>query len=171
MSVSRCIVSAMSNPYAKFLGSRDPMKVIAGTPAELAALLTGLSVAQLNCAPAPGKWSITEILAHLADCELVFGVRLRQTLAEPHHVIQPFDQELWAKQYGSYGAYESLETFTGARRWNVQLLDGVNKDDWQKPVTHPERGTMNFRTIVETMAGHDRNHLAQIEKLAGKMPA
>ena len=52
--------------------------------------------------PAPGKWSPHEILCHLADCELVFSFRIRQALAEDHHVIQPFDQEIWARNYAGY---------------------------------------------------------------------
>ncbi len=121
-------------------------------------------------APLPRKWSIREITAHLADCELVFSVRLRQTLApslsQPHHVIQPFDQDAWAKRYQAYTFEPALALFQSARNWNLLYLTTVSKDDRSRRTTHPERGTMNFWTIVETMAGHDINHLQQIERLS-----
>src|SRR5271170_934519 len=98
------------NPYASFLGSRDPRQVIASTPARLGELLNALG-ARASQSPAPGKWSAREILCHLADCEIVFAFRLRQTLAEPHHVIQPFDQDIWAQNYGAYDAQSALAVF------------------------------------------------------------
>jgi uncharacterized damage-inducible protein DinB len=116
--------------------------------------------------PAPGKWSIRQILCHLADCELVFGVRMRQALAEPHHVIQPFDQDAWARRYSSeLTADAALDLFRAARNWNLALLKTVTADDSSKRLTHPERGQMTFQTLLETMAGHDLNHLAQLERI------
>ena len=117
---------------------------------------------------APGKWSAREILCHLADCEIAFGFRLRQALAEDDHVIQPFDQEKWAKPYAAYDSEAALATFTALRRWNIALVRSLPQQAMSKPVSHPERGQMIFRTIIETMAGHDLNHLQQLEKIAGK---
>jgi hypothetical protein len=158
----------MTNPYATHLGHGNPREVVKETPARLAALIHKLGPAAVEKIPAPGKWSPRMILCHLADGEMAFGFRLRQTLAEPHHVIQPFDQDAWAKPYSSasLSAQAALDMFSAARRWNVALLDTVKPEDFSKPVTHPERGTMTLETIVETMAGHDLNHLAQLEKLA-----
>ncbi len=152
------------NPYASFLGARDPQPVIAATPARFRELLD--SVGDASKSPAPGKWSVREILCHLADCEIVFAYRLRQTLAEPHHVIQPFDQDIWAANYAAYDAHSALAVFTAVRNFNVMLIASLPPGAFSKPATHPERGTMTFRTIVETMGGHDLNHIAQIEKIA-----
>ena len=151
------------NPYASYLGSQDPRAVTAATPGRLSALLQGLSPEALNQPLAPGKWSRTQILCHLADTEMVFAVRLRQTLAEDRHVIQPFDQDLWAKTYAAYTAEAALGLFTAVRQWNVALLDTVTPEQMERKVTHPERGEMTFRIIVETMAGHDLNHLNQLQ--------
>jgi hypothetical protein len=95
----------------------------------------------------------------------VFAYRLRQTLAEPHHVIQPFDQDLWARNYAAYDAPSALAVFTTVRDFNTRLIASLPSEALSKPVSHPERGTMTFQTIVETMAGHDLNHIAQIEKI------
>ena len=124
-----------------------------------------MSVEQIEAPIAAGKWSPREIVAHLADCELVFSFRLRQTLAMPSPVIQPFDQDEWAKRYAAYDIASALEMFRAARGWNVKLIGGLSEADWQREMTHPERGTMTFQTVVETMAGHDNNHLQQLQSV------
>src|SRR5215831_2169130 len=103
------------NPYASHLGDRDPMQVIASMPKRLESLMAFLGRKGADRSPAPGKWSAREILCHLADCELTFGFRLRQTLAEPHHVFQPFDQDQWAKTYRAYDVASALAVFSSVR--------------------------------------------------------
>ena len=154
------------NPYEKFLAGRDPQEVISGTPARVAAIFRQLSSDAIERSPAPGKWNAREIFSHLADCEITFAFRLRQTLAEENHVVQPFDQEKWAATYASYDAPAALAVFSSVRRWNLALIKGTRPQDHTKVVTHPERGEMTFGTIVETMAGHDLNHLQQLEAIA-----
>jgi uncharacterized damage-inducible protein DinB len=150
----------MLNPYASYLGDRDPLTVIAATPAKLAEIAV-----QPHHPPAPGKWDVRQVLCHLADCEAVFAYRLRQAVAEDHHTIQPFDQDKWAAAYSAYDTAAALDLFNAARKWNVKFISAQPPEVMDRPVTHPERGTMTFRTVVETMAGHDLNHLGQIERL------
>jgi hypothetical protein len=159
---------AMLNPYTSFLGNRNPLEVIAETPGKLAALFATLGPERANQSPAPGKWSVREIICHLADCETVFAFRIRQTLAEEHYVVQPFDQEKWAKNYDAYGAPEALALFTATRRWNRQLIAALPQEAMHKRLTHPERGEMGLRVVIETMGGHDINHLRQIEAIAAR---
>lgn len=156
------------NPYARFVDGRDPQAVIAETAAKLTAVAQQIGPANLDKNPAPGKWSPREVLCHLADTELAFAFRLRQTLAEPHHVVQPFDQDQWAKPYAGIPAEAALAAFTAVRAWNLVLLGTVPAEAYSKPVSHPERGAMTFGTLVETMAGHDLNHLRQLEALAAQ---
>jgi len=156
------------NPYAKFLGSQDPLTVLKETHNRLHNLVHAIGPSRLTQSPAPGKWSPRDILCHLADCEIAFGFRLRQTLAEDHHILQPFDQEKWAATYSSIPATDAIMTFVTLRRWNLLLIESALTTHASKPVTHHERGTMTFSTIVETMAGHDLNHIAQLEKVAGE---
>jgi hypothetical protein len=153
------------NPYAKFLADARPHDVLEMTAVTIARLIRHTGAEQLMRAPAPGKWSIRDILCHLADCEITFGFRLRQTIAEPNHVIQPFDQEAWAGPYSALDARDALDSFDAFRRWNMLFIRAVGAEAEAKPVVHPERGEMTFRTIVETMGGHDINHLRQIENL------
>ena len=150
------------NPYASYLGDQDPLEIIKATPQRFAATLDELGPEGAVRSPAPGKWSFREVLCHLADAEVVFAFRLKQTLAEPGHTIQPFDQDKWAKPYTSLDARAALEAFTSVRNWNVAFLATVPAEAYETRVTHPERGEMTFRTIVETMAGHDLNHVQQL---------
>ena len=154
------------NPYAPHLGDRDPVSVVKATAARLRSLVAALPQDTLDQSPAPGKWGVRDILSHLADTELAFAFRLRQALAEPHHVIQPFDQERWAAGYPTVSAAAALDTFAAVRAWNVLLLENIPPAALAKPVTHPERGDMTFGVLIETMAGHDLNHLRRLEELA-----
>jgi hypothetical protein len=161
------------NPYARFLESdsasgRSIEAILADSPGTLAQLIHQIGPARSNSPIAPGKWTPTQILCHLADCELVFAFRLRQTLAEDAHVIQPFDQDKWAVNYEGASADEALALFTTLRKWNVHLIQKSLPAAADRVVTHPERGTMTYGLIVETMAGHDLNHIAQLKHIAGK---
>ncbi len=159
------------NPYASFLEDKEPLEVLTGTPTRLEALANLLGREGIELSPAPGKWSAREIFCHLADCEVVFAFRLRQTLAEDHHVIQPFDQEKWAASYAAYDAHAALAVFSAVRNWNMQLIQQAGEQAWSKKNTHPERGEGSFGEIVETMAGHDLNHVRQIEAITKKVAA
>ena len=97
------------NPYEKFLDGRPVETILALTPNAIGEYLEVIGAHGVNVAPAPGKWSAAEIVCHLADCEMVFGFRLRQTLAEDGPTIQPFDQEKWA------ATYHGVTRLTGAR--------------------------------------------------------
>lgn len=154
------------NPYAGFLGDGDAVATIEATPARLSALVDAMSPEQADAPIAPGKWSVRHIVSHLADCEIAFGFRLRQALAGVS--IQPFDQDVWAETYGRYSLAAALETFRTLRTWDVALISGLSEADKERKVTHPERGEMTLWTIVETMAGHDLNHLAQLERAAAQ---
>jgi hypothetical protein len=159
---------SQQNPYDKFLDGRPLDAILGDSPGAIASLLEAIGSANASKPPAPGKWSAAEIVAHLADCELAFGFRLRQTLAEDNHTIQPFDQDKWAasSDYSAIGAEQALATFTALRNWNLQLIARLLPSAANRPATHPERGAMTFQTIVETMAGHDLNHLGQLARIA-----
>jgi DinB superfamily len=162
-------ITAMTNPYASYLGERDPQEVIAGTAKKLRQFADVFGSRRLGQAPAPGKWSAREILCHLADCEIVFAYRLRQAVAEDHHVIQPFDQDKWAASYAAYDGVSALAVFSSVRNWNVLFIKSASPEIMGRLVTHPERGEMTFKTLVETMAGHDLNHLGQLERIAARL--
>ncbi|MGA2219742.1 MAG: DinB family protein, partial [Terracidiphilus sp.] len=138
------------NPYEKFLDGRALDTILAKTPGEIAHFLKAIGTEKVYTSPAPGKWNAAEIVAHLADCELVFAFRLRQTLADNAPVIQPFDQDKWAATYPGISASLAFDTFAALRSWNLWLIVKALPESAERPVTHPERGTMTFQTLVET---------------------
>jgi hypothetical protein len=159
-----------ANPYAAQLGNLEAREVIAATPHKLIHLMDRLGSGGLERSYAPGKWTARMILCHLADCEIAFSFRLRQALAENNHTVQPFDQDAWARPYGnvSFHAQTALQVFSDLRGWNTMLLESLSPDAFGRRLRHPERGEMTFQTLVDTMAGHDLNHLRQLETVAGQ---
>ena len=154
------------NPYAAFLGNGNALEAIAATAGRLTGIVNRLGEAGLQRKPAPGKWNAREIVCHLADCEVVFAFRLRQTLAEPDYVVQPFDQDKWAATYAAFDVQGALDTFSAVRAWNLALIRSLPPGAFSRSLTHPERGRMTFQVLVETMAGHDLNHLRQLDAIA-----
>jgi len=156
------------NPYAKFLEHREPLTVAAATPARIVSLIRGLTPRQLARRPAPGKWSIQEIISHLADTEMVMNCRARWIAFEDRPTLVPFDQEKWAagRAREKEPLAETLERFRLLRRSQVRLFRHASKTDFRRTGFHPERGVVTLRVQLETLAGHDLNHLAQIQRLA-----
>ncbi|HXU21892.1 MAG TPA: DinB family protein [Verrucomicrobiae bacterium] len=149
------------------LEGRDPLKLQAGAPAKLAKLLKGVSPAKARKRPAPGKWSIAEIVAHIADTELVGGYRIRAILGQPGTQIIGFDQDAWvtALHYDKRDLRKSFEQYRGLREANVALLKSLTPEQWKHHGMHSERGEESVETIVLMFAGHDINHFAQIKRI------
>ena len=148
-------------------GGNDPVKVQAATAAKLGRMIQRVPPAKLRKRPAPGKWSAGEILAHLADCEIVTGWRMRQILGAPGTPLQAFDQDAWAAagHYEKRGARKSLEHFRAAREANLALLKSLTPEQWKHHGMHSERGVETIEHVVAMMAGHDLNHLGQVERI------
>ena len=156
------------NPYEKFLGNRNPLTVAAATPAKIVSLIRGLTPRQLAKSPAPGKWSIQGIITHLAETEMVMVCRARWIAFEENPTLVPFDQEKWATgwQREREPLSETIARFRLLRRSQLRLFRGASKTDLRRTGFHPERGVVTLQVQLETLAGHDLNHLAQIERLA-----
>jgi hypothetical protein len=152
------------------LGDADPWDVLSSTAGRLRDLTAGGREAGLSRKPGPGRWSVGEILAHLADCEIVAGWRLRSILAHDAVTIQPFDQDVWADafKYDSQPPLESLELFEATRLGNLRLLRRVDPPRLGHYGMHEERGRESVTHLVRLYAGHDLNHLRQIERLVGR---
>ena len=161
------------NPYAKYLQSRNPLAVAAATPGRIVTVIRTLGPSQLARRPAPGKWSIREIITHLADTEMVMCCRARWIAFENRPTLVPFDQNKWAA--GRAGekdsVAETIERFRLLRRSQLRLFRNASKKAFGRTGFHPERGVITLREQLETLAGHDLNHLAQIERLAAQLKA
>jgi uncharacterized damage-inducible protein DinB len=155
------------------LGDRDPLLVLEETPRKLAELVKAQPADALTRRPAPSKWSITEILAHLADAEMVLGFRVRLMLGQSGVPIQAFDQDVWAvfSRYDRIPAAESLERITVDRRANLRLLRSLSPEQLQQHGVHTERGHETVAHVLKMWAGHDLNHRGQVQRILGKLAA
>ncbi|HSN68350.1 MAG TPA: DinB family protein [Thermoanaerobaculia bacterium] len=147
-----------------YLGDRDPLEVQSETVEQLRRLIHGRSDETLTRSPAPGKWSVAQILGHLADGEIVLGYRMRSMLAESGCPIAAYDQARWAEsmRYSEIPAATSLERFAQLRAWNLALLSNLSDEEWDRFGVHAERGRESVRDTARLYAGHDLNHTMQI---------
>ncbi len=155
------------NPYAHFLEGNDPLKLITATPKRIDALVKGLTPAQMKKRVNKDKWSIYEIVQHLADCELMFASRCRLIAFDDHPHLQPFDQDRWAagKALERESVEEAINRFNALRRSQIALYKASSPEARARTGHHPERGEVSMAITFETCAGHDVNHLRQIEAL------
>ncbi len=153
--------------YLGQVRKQGALRVQAATPARLRRAMAGVSRADLARRPAPGKWSIKEIICHLADVEVVNGWRYRMILAQPGSNLTAFDQDRWADEtdYRRQNPALALETFTALRRRHVALMRATPRSAWTRFGVHEERGRLSFHDLVDWIAAHDLNHLAQVARL------
>jgi hypothetical protein len=151
------------------LGEMDPIAVLRQTPSALSRLIEGLTPTQLHRPEQPGKWSIGQILRHLADCEIVSSWRIRLILAQERPALTGFDQDLWAERlhYDDADPMESIELFRVLRRANLHLLERASPSDLSRVGMHVERGEESLNHLRRLYAGHDLLHLRQIERVRG----
>jgi len=149
----------------------DAIKVQRATAAKLKKLIHGLTPRELKWKPAPGKWSIAEIVAHLADVEIVASWRMRSVLGENGTAIQAFDQDAWASvfQYSKRDAGQSLEVFRVLRENNLAMLKALPPESWENYGMHAERGKETIAHLARMFAGHDTNHILQVESIATQL--
>jgi DinB superfamily len=157
---------------ARMLGlsaGKDPLKVQAATPGKLRRLVASAPRRLLTRSPEPGKWSVAQIVAHLADTETVFAYRLRMILSRDGTEIQAFDQEKWAEveQYERVNTADALAVFAALRRANLALVKRLGPAQRRQFGLHQERGKETIDHMGKMNAGHDLNHLAQIERILG----
>jgi hypothetical protein len=136
-------------------------------PEALAAVLTGVSGVEEDFVTAPGKWSIRQIVAHLADAELVGAHRLRQVIAEDNPTLIAFDQDAWTKNldYARRTTVQSLESFRRIRGENFELLKDMPPAGWERTGNHTENGPMTLRRLLEGYTGHAESHARQLQEI------
>jgi hypothetical protein len=144
----------------------DPFEVLASTPRTIAGWIGGRNANDLRRQSSPDRWSIAQIVAHLADSEIVFAYRVRMILSASGTAIQAYDQDAWsrAQHAEASDAHRSLALFTAIRESMLPLLRGLADAELERYGIHAERGKESVRHLLALYAGHDRNHLAQIER-------
>lgn len=147
--------------------AQDPLAVQAATGRKLARLIKGSPARELRKRPPAGTWSVSEILSHLSDAEIVIGFRMRLILGSPGVPIAAYDQDSWVTSghYEKRDPRKTVELFRVLRAANLALLESLTAAQWQQYGMHSERGQETIEHIVRMTAGHDVNHLQQIERI------
>jgi DinB superfamily len=146
---------------------KQSLAIQSTTAKKLERLIKGVPTSKLRKRPAPDKWSVGNILAHLADAEIVGGFRMRLILGAPGTPVAAFDQDAWVTtgHYAKRDPRKSVEQFRAIREANLALLKSLTPDQWKHYGIHAERGQETIEHIVRMFAGHDLNHLQQIERI------
>lgn len=153
-----------------YVEAKEPLAVQTATVGKLERLIKGESIARLRTRPAPKKWSVSEIVAHLADAEIVGAFRMRLILGSPGASIVAYDQDQWVIRghCDKRDPPKSVEQFRVLREGNLALLESLEPAQWQHYGMHSERGQESIEHIVRMCAGHDINHLRQLEQILGR---
>src|SRR5437899_8364426 len=155
-----------------YVEGKQPLAVQAATAKRLERLIKGMPTSKLRKRPAADKWSVSEIVAHLADAEIVIGFRMRLILGAPGSPVAAFDQDSWVTSghYEKRDPHKSVEQFRVVREANLALLKSLTPQQWKHYGMHSERGQETIEHIVRMYAGHDINHLQQIERILSEKP-
>jgi hypothetical protein len=145
----------------------DPLKSQSAAAKKLGRLVKGVPASKLRKRPAPDKWSVSEILAHLADAEIVIAWRIRSILGAPGTPIQAYDQDAWAAagNYAKRDPRKSIEQFRAMRDANLAFYKSLSPEQWKFSGMHSERGEESIERVARMIAGHDINHILQIERI------
>jgi hypothetical protein len=155
---------AQKNPYAKDLGSLDPLKALADTPKKIQTLTAKWPARRWEKSYAPGKWSARRILVHLAQTELALTTRVRFAASQDGYVAQPFDQDQWLTLDDGMDAATALAAYVALRRMNVMMFKGMTLKQRKRPFTHPEYGQLTSEWVAAQLAGHI-HHLKQLRQI------
>jgi DinB superfamily len=154
-----------------YVEGEDALKVQRATVGKLTKLIRGLTPRQLKWQPEAGKWSIAEIVGHLADTEIVASWRMRSVLGQNGTTIQAYDQNAWAAvfQYRNRDPKASLALFRTLRENNHAMLKTIPRDKWENYGMHEERGKETLSHLARLFAGHDVNHVLQVEQIVQQL--
>ncbi len=155
-----------SNPYGKYIDGREPLRSLEDTPRRIATLVRAWPAATFERSYAPGKWTAAQILVHLAQAEIVLATRLRFALAENGVTIHAFDQDAWMAAEPAFDGLMALDAYVSLRALTLALCRSLSAEQRARTAIHPEFGAISVAWMIEWLAGHELNHLPQIETIA-----
>ncbi|HJY33709.1 MAG TPA: DinB family protein [Vicinamibacterales bacterium] len=159
-------MSEVRNPYGIDLGDRNARESLHKTPEAIATIVRSLGAGGLSKRTAPGKWTLAEILVHLAQTEIIVQGRFRHALTTDGYVVQPFDQDLFMAVEPATNGDAALEAYVCLRRFALPLIDRLRAAELAKRFRHPDHGEISVAWLLAWWAGHERRHLGQVERIA-----
>jgi len=159
-------MSEVRNPYGIDLGDRNARESLHKTPEAIATIVRSLGAGGLSKRTAPGKWTLAEILVHLAQTEIIVQGRFRHALTTDGYVVQPFDQDLFMAVEPATDGDAALEAYVCLRRFALPLIDRLRAAELAKRFRLPDHGEISVAWLLAWWAGHERRHLGQVERIA-----
>lgn len=158
---------APTTPYSHHIEGRDPLVAMRETIPAIAQVVAGWTKEQFERPIAPGKWTVGQILTHLAQTELALGTRARMALTRPGFTAQSFDQDGWLAREGAMSAADAVQAFTVLATMNLGLYQTLSEADRNIAFTHDEYGPMTVDWVIYQEAGHQVHHLKQLKAAFG----
>jgi uncharacterized damage-inducible protein DinB len=153
----------MATPYAQYVGDRDPVDVLRESFDAYRELRQRITPEMWEQPIAPGKWTIRQVLVHVVQWEMIFGLRLRFALASPDYVIQPFEQDPLMMEAAVVDGPTALAALEAVRRMTLTFAESLTPEQRRQKTQHAERGEIDVQDILVTLAGHGVHHLRQIQ--------
>lgn len=148
------------------LGDDDPLQVLRASIEELSTLVAGADTEQLRASPTPGEWSAWQVFSHLADAELVIGLRVRLIVTQDQPTLLGYDQDAWTARFSELDPdpQATWDRWLALRENNLRVYESLSNEEWERVGVHTERGEESARLVVRLAAGHDRAHIDQIRR-------
>jgi hypothetical protein len=153
----------MATPYAEHVLPRDPVVVLRESYDDYLALARRLTPETWAVALGPGKWTVRQVMVHVAQWEMIFGVRLRFSLGRPGHVVQTFEQDDLMAEADVVEGPLALAVFDATRRMNIALAESLTSGQRRQHARHPDRGDIDVEDLLVTLAGHGVHHWKQLQ--------
>ncbi len=154
----------MATPYAQHVLPRDPVLVLRESYDDYLSLARRLTPDTWALSLGPGKWTVRQVMVHVAQWEMIFGVRLRFALGQPNHLVQTFEQDDLMAEAEVVEGPLALAVFDAVRRMNLALAESLTSEQRRLPVRHPERGDLDVEDLLVTLAGHGVHHWKQLQR-------
>ena len=157
---------ATTTPYTTQLGGRDPIATMRENADRVKAITKGWSAETFDRPWAPGKWTGRQILTHLAQTEMALGNRARMALAIPNYQAQSFNQDVWIAQERGLSGPDAVDALAAMTRMNAAFFAALSPAERERPMTHPDYGSITVDWILHLLPGHQLNHIPQLERIS-----
>lgn len=156
------IIRVMPAPYAQYVGTQDPVVVARESLAAFRTLLERLTPADWDRPVGPGKWTIRQVVVHVAQFEMILGNRVRCGVGVDGYVVQTVEQDDLIAEAAAVDGPTALEALVAVRAMNLAFAESLSPAQRRRTLEHPERGTIDVEDILTTLTGHGVHHLQQI---------
>ena len=153
-------------PYSEYVGSSDPLLLLASTPKKIAELAQDWNPERWSKSYSPGAWTGAQLVLHLAHDEIGWSNRIRLAAVLTDYVVQAYDGALWVDLESPADPKVALDAYMSLRQLNMNLYKRVDSEQRTRPIYHPENGEISIDWMLRMLAGHDLHHFRHLQTIA-----